>query len=86
MAAVGACEGAFWTASVRIGGARGGTAAAILNTGGNGVGLLAPVVTPALAVHFGWNAGLVLASAVCIAGAALWWWIDAGDNANLSSL
>ncbi len=76
MAAVGSVEGSYWTASVRMGGQRGGTAAAILNTGGNGVGLLAPVVSPAIAERFGWQAGLVLASVVCVIGAVLWWWID----------
>jgi MFS family permease len=76
MAAVGACEGPFWTASVRLGGVRGTTAAAILNTGGNGVGLLAPIVTPAVADVFGWQVSLVLASIVCVVGAALWWGID----------
>lgn len=75
MAAVGSVEGSYWTASVRIGGARGGTAAAILNTGGNAVGLLAPVVSPAVAEHFGWKAGLELASVICVTGAVLWWWI-----------
>jgi MFS transporter, ACS family, D-galactonate transporter len=79
MAAVGSCEGSFWTASVRIGGAQGGTAAAILNTGGNAVGLLAPVATPIIAAHFGWKAGLVLASVVCIGGAALWWGVVEAD-------
>lgn len=76
MAAVGSVEGAYWTASVQIGGARGGTAAAILNTGGNAVGLLAPVVTPAIAERFGWQAGLALAGIVCVAGAALWWGVN----------
>ena len=79
MAAVGSGEGAYWTASVRIGGTQGGTAAAILNTGGNGVGLLAPVVTPALAAYLGhWEAGLVLASVACVAGAVLWWGVGKG--------
>jgi MFS family permease len=80
MAAIGACEGPFWTASVRIGGTRGGTAAAILNTGGNGGGLLAPVLTPIMAAAFGWEAALVLASGVCILGAVLWWGVVAGGG------
>jgi predicted MFS family arabinose efflux permease len=80
MAAVGSVEGAYWTAAVRIGGTRGGTAAAILNTGGNAVGLLAPVVSPALGKTYGWNAVLVLASVVCVFGAAMWWGVTAtGD-------
>jgi MFS transporter, ACS family, D-galactonate transporter len=72
MAAAGLGEGSYWTASVRIGGARGGTAAAILNTGGNAGGLLAPVLTPYLGEWFGWQAGLGVAGIVCLAGAVLW--------------
>jgi MFS family permease len=72
MAAVGLGEGAFWTASVRIGGARGGTAAAILNTGGNAIGLLAPALTPFISEWFGWRVGLGSASFVCVVAAALW--------------
>jgi MFS family permease len=79
MAATGLCEGAFWTAAVRIGGLRGGTAAAILNTGGNGFGLLAPVATPLIAARFGWQAGLMLAGGVCVIGAVLWWGVAARD-------
>ena len=41
MAAIGTCEGAFWTLAVELGGKRGGLAASILNTGGNAGGLLA---------------------------------------------
>jgi MFS transporter, ACS family, D-galactonate transporter len=73
MAAVGLSEGSFWTAAVRIGGPRGGTAAGILNTGGNAGGLLAPALTPLIAGLFGWQTGLMLASVVCLAGAVLWW-------------
>jgi MFS transporter, ACS family, D-galactonate transporter len=72
MAAVGLGEGAFWTAAVRIGGARGGTAAAILNTGGNAGGLLAPALTPFISAQFGWQVGLGVASIACLLGAALW--------------
>ena len=41
MAAVGATEGPFWATAVSLGGRRGGSAAALLNTGGNLGGLLA---------------------------------------------
>ncbi len=72
MAAAGLGEGSYWTASVRIGGARGGTAAAILNTGGNAGGLLAPALTPYLGDWLGWQGGLGVAGIVCLAGAVLW--------------
>ncbi len=73
MAAAGLGEGSYWTAAVRIGGARGGTAAAVLNTGGNAGGLLAPIVTPYVSQWLGWQAGLGVAGIVCVAGALLWW-------------
>jgi MFS family permease len=72
MAAVGGTEGIYWTLGVRIGRSRGGTTAAIMNTGGNIGGLLAPIVTPILAAQLGWQAGLGTASAVCLVGAGLW--------------
>jgi ACS family glucarate transporter-like MFS transporter len=82
MAAVGLGEGSFWTASVRIGGKRGGTAAGILNTGGNAGGLLAPVLTPLISTWFGWQAGLGLASVVCVLGAVLWWGVHPSQESS----
>jgi MFS transporter, ACS family, D-galactonate transporter len=70
--AVGLSEGSYWTAAVQVGGARGGTAAGILNTGGNAGGLLAPVLTPLLGKHFGWGVAVGVSSVVCLLGAALW--------------
>jgi len=81
MFALGTSEGSFWTAATELGGPRGGTAAGILNTGGNGGGLIAPIVTPALSAIIGWQAGIGLASIVCLAGAALWHWVDLSDHA-----
>src|SRR5262249_13011838 len=54
LAAVGACEGPFWITAIELGGRRGGTAAAICNTGGNAGGLVAPVLTPFLSDIIGW--------------------------------
>jgi MFS family permease len=84
MAAVGACEGPFWTTAVALGGRRAGTAAAICNTGGNAAGLLAPVVTPLVSdwLGLGWQAGFGLASYVCVCGAVLWWWIDPDEGSH----
>jgi len=70
--AYGAGEAAFWTASVSVGGARGGTAAAILNTGGNAVGMIAPIATPMLVEAFNWTVALLVASAISLLSAAMW--------------
>jgi predicted MFS family arabinose efflux permease len=76
MAGAGMSEGSYWTASVRLGGPRAGAASAIMNTGGNLGGLLAPALTPIISSLLGWKAGLGVAGLVCLAGAALWPWID----------
>ncbi|HEV3255825.1 MAG TPA: MFS transporter [Gemmataceae bacterium] len=80
MASLGTCEGTFWTTAIELGGTRGGTSAAIFNTGGNAGGLLAPVVTPLFSAYFSWQAGIALASVVCLTGAVLWLWIDPAER------
>ena len=69
---LGLCEGAFWTMAVETGGARGGTAAAIMNTGGNGIGLLAPVLTPLVSAKLGWMWGISLGAMIGVLGAVCW--------------
>lgn len=69
LGAVGAAEGAFWTAAAETGG---GTGAAIMNTGGNGGGMLAPWVTPMVSQAFGWPVGIALGGVICLAGALCW--------------
>jgi sugar phosphate permease len=75
MAAAGASEGPFWTRAVELGGRRSGTAAAVMNTGGNAGGLLAPVLTPILAKLVSWQGGFGVAAALCMLGGLLWIWI-----------
>jgi MFS family permease len=80
MAAVGAAEGPFWVTAIELGGRRGGSSAAIFNTGGNIGGLLAPVVTPIIGEYATWQGGIGLACAFCMAGAILWAWIDPAER------
>jgi len=72
---LGLSESAFWTMAVELGGRRGGTAAAIMNTGGNGIGLLAPMVTPAVSLALGWVWGIGLGALIGLLGALCWWGI-----------
>lgn len=72
LGAVGAAEGSFWSTAVEAGGKFGGTAAAIVNTGGNGGGMLAPVLTPWVSAAFGWPVGIALGGVICFAGALCW--------------
>lgn len=75
-AAIGACEGPIWATAVDIGGDRGGTAAAICNTGGNIGGMLAPVMTPFIGARLGWSAAIAFGGAICFLGALCWRWIE----------
>jgi ACS family glucarate transporter-like MFS transporter len=78
---VGACEAAFWTTVVELGGRYGGTAAGLMNTGGNAGGAISPYLTPLLsellARHYGadlgWRLGMAVAGIIVFAGGALWW-------------
>ncbi len=70
--ALGLCEGVFWTSAPILAPRNGGLACALLNTGGNGVGMLAPVVTPILGKYYGWNSAIIAGSIVCSVGALLW--------------
>lgn len=80
LASLGACEGAFWTMATDLGGARSGTAAAIVNTGGNIGGALAPLLTPILKEHFGWKGAIAVACVYCFLGALCWFWIDPDEG------
>jgi MFS family permease len=81
LGAVGAAEAAFWSTIVEVGQPFGGAAAAIMNTGGNGGGMLAPVVTPYVSKWFGWPVGIALGGLVCLAGAMCWIGIKQREHA-----
>ena len=73
---LGLCEGIFWTTAPLLEKENPGIACAFLNTIGNGVGLLAPALTPVIGKHFGWTTAIAIASIICALGAVLWFWID----------
>jgi MFS family permease len=72
LGSLGLCEGIFWTTAPALEPRNGGLASAVLNTGGNGIGLLAPIVTPLIGKYYGWNAAVVVACVVCGVGGLLW--------------
>ena len=72
---LGLCEASFWTVAINLGHNRGGTSAAIMNTGGNGIGLLAPMVTPWLGAQLGWQWGLGAGAIIGMLGAFCWFGI-----------
>lgn len=83
LASLGACEGAFWITAIDLGAGRGGMSAAIVNTGGNTGGALAPLLTPFVSerLGWGWQGGLGVACVLCLVGALLWAWIDPDEGA-----
>src|SRR5437879_554848 len=85
LGALGVSESPFWVTAVELGGKRGGTAAAILNTGGNGGGLLAPAVTPWVSRQLDWSWGIGLGGLICLLGAVCWAWINPADRVQESN-
>src|SRR5262249_18397200 len=77
---LGACAASFWVTGIDVGRRRGGLSGAIANDGGNVGGILAPVLTPVFSSYFGWQAGLGVASLLCVLGAGMWWWIDPSED------
>jgi MFS family permease len=80
MGAVGAAEGPFWATAIALGGKRGGSSAALFNTGGNAGGILAPILTPWVGERLGWTWAIGLGGLVCLSGVALWLGIDPGED------
>jgi MFS family permease len=89
-ALLGLCEASCWTTVVELGHPFGGTAAGLMNTGGNAGGTLSPALTPIMSAlfsaHFGpelgWRLSLGIAGIIVIAGAAFWWGIGPEKEVN----
>jgi MFS family permease len=87
-ALLGLCEAGFWTTVVELGHPFGGTAAGLMNTGGNAGGTLSPALTPILSAFFaahygpelGWRLSLGVAGIIVIAGAAFWLGVEAVET------
>jgi ACS family D-galactonate transporter-like MFS transporter len=80
LGAVGTAEGAFWVTAIELGGRRGGSSAAIFNTGGNAGGMLAPVLTPWIGQLYGWGYAVALGALICLLGVGFWIGIDVGES------
>ncbi len=86
---LGVCEAAFWITAVELGGQYGGTAAGLMNTGGNAGGAISPFLTPFLSDliarqygdDLGWRLALALAGVIVFAGGALWFMIHPAAKA-----
>ncbi len=70
------CEGSYWSATMRVGGARTPAATGVLNTGGNlGGVVITPIVGYLSAMH-NWTPCFLIAAGCAIASAAIWLIID----------
>ena len=69
-------EGPFWATAIDLGGDQAGASCGIMNTGGNIGGMLAPVITPLVAIRFGWAGGLYFASFLVLLGVVTWLWVN----------
>ena len=75
MAALGLCEGVFWTTATDIGGKSRGFSGAFMNTGGNIGGLISPVLTPVMAERMGWPGAIAVACLISGIGGLVWFLI-----------
>lgn len=67
-----ACDAIFWAVTIEATGDRSGAACGILNTGGNGGGILSPVITPMIAARYGWTTALWVGGGVALFALVPW--------------
>ena len=79
MAALGMCEGVFWTTATDLGGEARGFSGAFMNALGNVGGLISPVLTPIMADQIGWPRSIAVACGVVALGGAVWFAIRIPD-------
>ena len=85
MAALGMCEGVFWTTATDIGGKSRGFSGAFMNTIGNVGGLISPVLTPIMAETMGWPGAITVACIIAGLGGLLWFVIKPPQTADSHS-
>jgi ACS family glucarate transporter-like MFS transporter len=73
----------FWAAVISVGGAQSGAAGGLMNTGGNFGGAIAPFLTPLIASHYGWSAGLYVGAFVALLGVVAWLRIDPSPSVSV---
>jgi MFS transporter, ACS family, glucarate transporter len=69
-------QSSFWSVTADIGGCSAGSLSGFMNMGNQIGAALTAVVTPWLATHFSWTTSFLVASALCLLGAASWLIVD----------
>jgi ACS family glucarate transporter-like MFS transporter len=65
-------QSSFWSVSADIGKSSAGSVSGVINMGAQLGGALTSSLTPWIAKEFGWTASFLVASALCLAGSAMW--------------
>ncbi|MGP8246207.1 MAG: MFS transporter [Bryobacteraceae bacterium] len=69
-------QSSFWSVTADLAGGSAGSVSGVMNGVGQLGGVVTASLTPLIAVHFGWPASFLTATAFCIAGAAAWLLVD----------
>ena len=69
-------QSSFWSVTADIGGRSSGFVSGFMNMGSQIGAMLTAIVTPLLASRFSWTTSFLVASALCIVGAASWLTVD----------
>jgi MFS family permease len=72
-------EGPFWASAISVAENDAGAAGGLMNTIGNVGGILAPVLTPLIASHFGWQTAMWAGAGVLLAGMSAWFLMPVSD-------
>lgn len=65
-------QSSFWSVSADIAGSSAGSVSSVMNMGAQFGGVVTAVLTPWIAERFGWTPSFLVASVLCVVGAAGW--------------
>ncbi|MGA9978038.1 MAG: MFS transporter [Candidatus Sulfotelmatobacter sp.] len=69
-------QSSFWSLTADIAGGSAGSVSGFMNMGGQIGGALTGLLTPWIAVRYGWTASFLVAAALCLLGAVSWLAVD----------
>jgi MFS transporter, ACS family, glucarate transporter len=75
-------QSSFWSVTADLAGSSAGSVSGVMNMGAQLGGVVTASLTPLIAAHFGWTASFLTATALCVAGAAVWLRVDPAASLN----